>query len=372
MKRYILIVAAVALAAVSCSKTYDVNPASPREIGFRNWTENLTKARTAGTGVFAAGDSIAVYGYKDSLDNSAPHTVFDDVVLRTTDGSEWTYDTPRFWDINYQKYVFYAVSPAVVGTEGTVDAQTGAITSDTISFPGDDYDVLVADSTTVLRGDTPATYFNTFGKVALVFNHVTSMVDFKVKKSSSLADATVTVSAFELSQIDTAGVLTVNAIYTDGHPVASWAPAASAKNTYGPADGVVPVDISSPIEIAEDDTFDPANSTAGTDPAASTFLIDSLIVMPQTFGARNEASSQQLSITYTIEVAGGGSNTYTSTLYLADFDFIDNGEQATEYVAGWEPGKHYTFFITIDAHKIDFSATITDWVAVKGYHYLTN
>ena len=383
MKRYILIVAAVAIAAVSCSKTYDVKHVKASEIGFGVWAENLTRAaRDAGSSTFTADgkqdNDFAVYGYKAMNDKSDSSTVFNDVEVTTTNGTSWTYTTPRFWDSNFDRYIFFAISPASVGTEadGTnsstdVNPLTGAFVTRSITFEGDnlDSDVLVADKKQVNKGSSP--YFGNFATVPLVFNHVAALVDFNVKKASSLHDATVTVSDFELSQIYTTGALTVTAAYTGTHPVASWSD--GSKGTYGPADGVIPVDISSPIEISEDTGFSASNTTPGTTPADSTYLIRSLVVKPQTFGATGVATSQQLSITYSIAVAGGGSNEYTNTLYLADFDLIDNDAQAATFVGGWQPGKHYSFHITIDAHKIDFSASITDWAAVqRGYHYLVN
>lgn len=365
-KLLILAVAAIALAA--CSKTYDRTPVAQSQIGFNTWTETLTKARTQGSNTFTSGDDFAVYGYKDMSDDSDPNTVFDDVVVSTTDGSTWTYTTPRFWDANFDKYIFYAVSPAAIGTGGTVDPQTGEITSAAITFAGNDNDILVADKKQVDKGSAP--YFSNYATVPLVFNHVASLVDFKVKKATGLHDATVTVSAFALGNIQSAGVLTVSDAYTSTHPVVSWSSTATA--SYVPADGVNAVDISSPIEIAEDTAFNPASPAT---PAASTFLINNLVVKPQTFDSTADpAVSQKITLTYKIAVTGTADVEYADcVIYLNQFDVEDDDfNSTTTNFAGWEPGKHYTFFITLDAHKIDFSATITDWTAVSGYNYLCN
>ena len=375
MKRYIFLVAAVALATVSCSKTYDTNPSQPREISFRNWTENLTRARTQGTGTFTSGDDFAVYGYKDMSDNSDPQTVFDDVVVSTSNGSTWTYTTPRFWDANYEKYIFYAISPATIGTEADgsndsadVNPQTGAFTTRDITFLGNDNDILVADKKTVERGSTPATYFNTFGTVPILFNHVASLVDFKVKKSTSLHDATVTVSAFTLSDIDNVGQLSVSNAYTDTHPVVSWT--GTARTTYNPGSGVTPVNIASPITISEDTAFNPGTPAT---PAAATNLITSLVVLPQTFRASNGSNPQKLTLSYKIAVTGSADTEFENkVLYLCDFDNVDDADQSDTKIASWEPGKHYIFYITLDAHKINFSAEVTDWTSVNGYYYLLN
>ena len=155
MKRYIFLVAAVALATVSCSKTYDTTTAPGRAIGFGTWTENLTRAitdpRTAGTNAFGVGDSFAVFGYKSAFDDSGKSTVFDSgtktvEVEMTTAGTPgtWTYSPLRYWDVNYDKYTFFAVSPSSVGKAATVDPQTGEITSASIVFAGNNNDILVA------------------------------------------------------------------------------------------------------------------------------------------------------------------------------------------------------------------------------------
>ena len=369
MKKYLILALTAAIAAVGCSKTFEVvpSPTDTNPIGFGTWVEHLTKGRTQGSNTFASGDNFAVYGYKAMSDNSDPHTVFDDVTVSTTNGTTWTYTGTRFWDANYDKYIFYAVSPASVGTGGTVDPQTGAITSASITFAGNDNDILVADKKTVNKTDGSGN-FNSWATVPLVFNHVASLVDFKVKKAPGLANATVTVSAFTLSEIDNAGVLTVSSAYTDTHPVVSWS--TDTRASYGPGSGVTPVNIESPIPIEQDTAFDPANPTT---PAGSTFLINNLIVKPQTFRASNGSNPQKVTMTYKIAVTGSADVEFADqVLYLADFDNVDDDAQDDSMIASWEPGKHYTFFITIDAHAISFSATITNWTAVNGYHYLVN
>ena len=372
----ILMFAAVLAVGVSCAKISQVAPVSNEggQIGFGTWSAALSRARTQGTSTFASGDDLAVYGYKDKS-TPAPATVFDDVVV-SYDGSDWTYSTPRFWDSNYDKYVFYAISPAVIGTQADgsnsstdVDPQDGTFVTRAITFAGNDNDILVADEKTVNKTDGGGS-FNGYATVPLVFNHVAAKVDFKVKKAPSLHDATVTVSAFELSDIDNVGQLTV-ASYSSTHPVPSWS--GTARTTYGPGSGVTPVSIASPITIAEDTGFSSSNTTANTDPAGSTTLINNLIVLPQTFRASGGSNPQKITLTYKIAVDGSADTEFEDcVLYLYDFDNTDNAVQTDTKVASWEPGKYYTFYITIDANKIDFSASITDWTAVSGYHYLAN
>lgn len=355
----VVILAAAALTLAACAKTYELQETAQPKIGFDTWANGLTKARTAGSSQFDNGDDFAVYGFKSkSSGENNTVTVFDDVVV-TKNSTSWTYSPLRYWDANYEQYTFFAVSPASVGTSGTVDPQTGEITSSTITFAGDDNDILVADKKVVEKGNGPM-FFNSFETVPLQFNHVASLVDIKVKKAPAFHGANISVTAFELTNIENKGTLSVSDAYTGTHPVATWSN--ESTGAYGPADGVTPVTIGSGIDILEDTTFDPENPTT---PAASTFLINNLVVMPQTFKTTG-TDRQKISITYKIETE----DAVTKELYLSDFDTINDADQSDEKVQKWEPGKHYTFYITIGANAISFSATITDWTAVNGYNYL--
>ena len=376
MKKIILI-AAVAIAAAACSKTFDTNPAaSEQAIGFGTWAEGLTKAvptptnpRIQGSSAFREGDSFSVYGYKSAADETGKVSVFENVTVvataETTSGtpavtsaSAWDYDIHRFWDKNFAKYTFFAVSPA---DAATVNYQTGAITNVSKTFSGKDNDILVASKKVVNKGDAEP-YFQNYGKVELLFNHAATLVDVKMKKSPSLANNTVQITAFSLNAIEDEGALSV-ASYEDGTglPVISWT--GTGTTNYGPADGVTEVTL--PIAIEKDDTFTTGNDNASYVPSNSTFIVNNLVVKPQAINAQN------ISLTYKIE---GDEAEHTATLNFADFDKVDNNNQNQAKVGDWLFGKHYTFYITIDAKAIEFSASISDWetVNVNGYHYILN
>jgi len=342
MKNF-MILAVVALATIACSRTYDINPASEQEIGFSTWTETMTKARTQGTSTFASGDDFAVYGYK--VNTSGNDVVFDDVTVSTTDGSTWTYSPKRFWDQSATSYTFYAVSPAATGTAATVNAETGVISSASITFAGNDNDILVADKKEVANAD-----FN--NTVALVFNHIASLVDFKVKKHSNLGDAVLAITSFSISDIDATGTFAISDAYTSTHPVVTWTESAYA--SYDNTKGVTSV------------TLPTAVTTTGND------LIDDLVVMPQAFrsAANSDSNVQTVNIAYTITDEDSNVNTFSTSFELKLFDDVDDEDNADTIIESWEAGKHYTFYITINANVIEFSASITDWTAVSGYNYL--
>lgn len=382
----LLIIAAAALLAAACAKTYEVKETTPPAIGFGSWSDQLTKAREQGSSEFVATDDFAVYGTKDRASGAPTQvTVFDATVV-TASGTgtlTWDYDPHRYWDSSYDSYTFYAVSPAGCAT---VTATTGAVSASGLNFAGDDNDILVADKTVVEKGTgVSSTWFNSYGSVNLVFNHAAALVDVKVKKASTLTDA-VGISSISLDNIKKTGSLS---IATDQYNkaissrttvpnivLASWT--SSNPGTYNPTDGVSPVygaNGTSAIAadnqkvVPADSGFAPDNTTGNTTPAGSEFVFNHLVVVPQAFETSGDSGSQKITISYTL---GSDPTTYTRTLYLADFDNIDDSAQDDTKIASWEPGKHYIFYITIDAHAISFSAEIDDWTSVNGYHYLIN
>ena len=345
MKKYLILALTAAIAAVGCSKTFEVEPTPANAIGFGTWANVLTKARTAGSSTFANGDNFNVYGFKTI--SAANTTVFDGDVV-AYDGTDWAYTTGlRFWDTNASSYTFYAVSPA--GNVDSADAETGEFTSNSITFTGKNNDILVADKTTVSKGSSP--YFNNYGKVNLSFNHIASLVDFKVKKHSEIAAATVAITSFQISNIDKTGTFSVASTYaTSNHPDVTWTP--TARDTYDNESGVTSVET--------------LPSNIGTD--GSDFLINHLVAMPQTF--RTTENIQTVSITYTI-TSGGDTITNSATFNLKTFDNVDDKDNEDTIIGGWEGGKHYTFYITINANAIEFTASIVDWLTPNnGYHYL--
>ncbi len=351
------------MAAGACSRTYDVNPAADKAIDFGTWAENLTKGRTPGTSHFVSSDDFAVYGYK--LKGSDTTVIFKNEtedgkenynVVSTTDGSNWTYTPKRFWDQKADSYTFYAVSPAAIGNDSTatVNAETGAITSAAITFSGENNDILVAKETTFAKaayaGATP------LSAVAMNFNHIASLVDFKVKKHDDLDSATVSITGFSLSNIKNKGTFRV-ASYDSNLPVTKWTT----------ADDVASFTYENDTDTLTTSKY-PTNIKATK--AAASKLISGLVAMPQTFDT-TAVSCQKATISYTIKYDASTTNTYSDvTVPLHLFDTVEDKENKADYVAKWEPGKHYTFYITINDRAIEFTADITDWTEDAGYYYL--
>lgn len=376
----LMIFAVAAIALVACSKEFDTNKSASNgtAIGFNTWGEKLTK-RTQGSGTFVTGDDFAVYGYKLNT-SSAKTTVFDGDAVELKSSGDWEYSHLRFWDTHddITSYTFFALSPASLNDAlAGHDSKTGEFTTtETITFAGNDNDVLAAEKKTVSRTGT-----HTYGAsadyetVALVFHHGASLFDLKVKKHANLANATVEVTEIALENINKTGKFAISDAYdyayksTSNVPVFTWTEkSGAARATYTNTSGVTSVNLpksgNTPEEV----------STAGV------YLIQNLIVMPQTFRTEETTNTtdQVVKISYKItntDVTPNEEIVYEDVYFdLKEFDTTENDDENTPgtYIAGWEQGKHYVYTITIDANVITFSGSIEDWADATGYHYLLN
>ena len=78
MKKF-LIIAAAALLAAACAKTYEVKQTTPPAIGFGTWSDVMTKAPKTD---FVANDEFDVFGFKWKTGPTDQTTVFDGVDVR--------------------------------------------------------------------------------------------------------------------------------------------------------------------------------------------------------------------------------------------------------------------------------------------------
>ena len=355
----ILILAAIAAAAVSCAKTYELTPTQESSIGFNTWSETLTKATVGGT--FDKDDTFKVWGYKTV--SGTDHNVFEGVTVtkKTDDDNSWAYDNLKYWDLSATSYTFFAVSPAAA-TGYTLNTANGAITaSPSIAFSGKNSDILVADKTVVAKGDDH--YFNDFGRVNLSFNHVAALLDVNVKASAGLVaeSAVVKVKSIQIQNIDSEGTFTVAGGYTTD-PVnnVDWTSAEEPAGTYTVS------------------TFDQTKGTGNsyaldTDlgNTAQTF-INKLVVMPQVFRTSGN-QKQEVLITYSIQYENGAATDFAPAAFsLALFDIVDDQDNEDTHVSEWAPGTHYIYTITIDANAINFTASIENWKTAENnaYYYL--
>lgn len=372
----IMILAVAAIALVACSRTFETHQVEPTQIGFNTWAEHMTKARTITGTAFSEDDNFNVFGSK----NGSAVVFNGDVVTYGT--PVWTYTNPRYWDINATSYTFFAISPAGLLPDSMTDAQKttaatdGAFSTKELSFDGTvANDVLIAKKTVVPQatytGNTPNYVVN------LDFNHVASLLDVKVKKSFALKDATVKVTAISLENIVYKGTFSVSEYVTTAGAdlnkpvvaIANWAPAASesTKTFTGTVD-----DGGTTLN-----QYGYASVTGETLTGSDQYFWQNFVVMPQTL------STQQIKISYKIISAIGEENVYENkTVAFTTFDLVDNKNNNTAapdagdgaVASGWNPNIHYIYTLTLDANKIDFTASITPWAAtsVNGFYNLVN
>lgn len=369
MKRYIFLVVAVALATVSCSKTYDTNRNANEGAAIKigSWASGLTRARGAGGSSFANGDKFFVYAYTPTT-----ATQFDGTVVSTEDGTTWTYSPVRYWNRDNAYYDFYAISPSEDVAANAIVAShtlaTGVFGSQSLTLAGNDNDILIADKKHVPLAN--------YGQdVQLNFRHINALFDLKVRKGSGIGNnGTLAITAVSLENIDKTGTFAVSG-YSEAPAdpvdtaIVTWTP--TATGSYSNTSGAVSV-ATLPTNVTTD--------------ASSQYLINSLVVMPQAFRNTGE-TKQQLKISYTITTGEDPNqevNTFTNKTYdLILFDKTDyptddnNGEAGNQYndgenVSGWAAGVHYIYTITIDAEAINFTASVEPWGTENGYYYILN
>ena len=344
--------AAIAAIAVSCAKTSEVSPESGKAIGFDTWTSNLTKSTHT---PFVSGATFNVYGYKHMGDESSHTDVFTGDVV-TYNGTAWNYSNIRFWDRTTNWYTFFAIAPS--GLVPAEPATPGCFVTNDITFTGKNGDVLIARKKDVAKSN--------YGlAVDLVFIPQAALFDLKVKKAKNLEEAELKINSVSIQNIQTKGHLSVSSYDGTGKPTATWDLASSpVPATFNNTHGITSVDLPT-IEAG-----------VGFGPANSEFLINDLIVMPQTL----INGGQQLVINYTITF-GSETITHSRTIDLNKFDQTDmeqdagreeNDQNKGPFITTWDPGKHYTYYLTINADLIVFTASISDWTDVNAFHYIIN
>ncbi len=380
MKRYIFFIAAALLAAVSCSKIYDATPVTQEQtpIGFGSWTENLTKARATGSDntAFANGEAFDVYGFK-TLSSSNSVVFNGDDVTATVSGSTvtWDYAPHRFWDPAASSYTFFAALPAgQLAAEASTNlyATTGQFTSNDITF--DDptafsNDILVGKQ--VVTGTGTGVPYSYTGPVNIQFHHIASCVDLKVKQDNTLGDAVVKITALSLLNISNKGHYAVSAYAaTPFSPTVAWTPAGSPTTlgTLGEYTILSSSTDSDDITVAGKTTYDSHSASSTADTPANLFT--GYVFMPQDL----VAATQKVKLSYTVQVGTEAPNVYENIeIDLRNFKLTDTDNNSGTAITTWDPKTPYTYFITIGANVISFTATVNDCAtSVNGYTHLAN
>ncbi len=377
MKKYLILALTAAIAAVSCSKTFEVVPTSTdyAPIGFGTWANTLTKARATGAGVtaFKNGDAFDVFGFKTVSSGNSVVFNGDDVTATVSNSTvSWDYADHRFWDPAASSYTFFAALPAnqlAAEASENLYATTGHFTSNDITFddPTDfSNDILVGKQ--VVAGSGSSVPYSYTGPVDIQFNHIASCVDLKVKQDIALGNAVVKVTALSLVNISNSGKYTVSdyAAASPYTPTVAWTEATTPTTlgTNGVYDILASGDSNDDVTVAGKSTYD-SHAVSNTDGTPAT-LFAGYVFMPQAL------SAQKVKLSYTIQVGNEEPNVYTDILVdLSSFQQTDTDNNSGTAITAWAPKTHYTYFITIGANVITFTATVNEWaVSTNGYHHL--
>lgn len=367
----LVVLAAAAIAAVACTRTFDMAPVNQQAIGFSTWADVMTKARANSNDntAFQSGDVFDIYGFKTV--GGTNHVVFDgDDVIATVSGSTvtWDYAPHRFWDPAASSYTFFAVLPA--GNLATAPAETGLFVSNDIPFNDPtnfSNDILVADKKVVTGTGTIAPYSYS-NPVEMQFNHVASSVDLLVKQDNTLGDAVVKVTALSLLNIHNSGHFTVSE-YATNVPTVTWTEASPASKLNSGEYVVLNASSDTDDVTATGKTTYDSHSASNTVTAAPIF--QGYVFMPQDI----TATEQQIKLSYTIQVGTEAPNVYTDIVFdIRDFMTTDTDNNSGTRITTWAPKTRYIYTMTIGANAIQFTASVKNWEAtdVNGYHYLVN
>lgn len=197
MKKVLFTLAAV-LTLASCAKEDVVREyqAMPEAIAFDNaFIDNATRARVDNTLTNSNLTNFRVFGYVTG-DNSACAPIFDDLKVTgsgTGQGANWTYDAAytQYW-INGATYDFAAIAPFENGNYDAADVKFEK------NVDGDFVTTLDYENNTGLvdllyAQNDPYTAGTSNLKVAFIFKHILSKVNFTFKNMYNAANTTIAV-----------------------------------------------------------------------------------------------------------------------------------------------------------------------------------
>lgn len=296
--------AAAALAGCSKDETIEVSSASQRgAIAFDSFV-NLSTKGEADDLTSETFRSFQVWGLMS--DGEQTGTLFVGTEVTSTDGKEWSYGTPVYWENGY-KYSFVAIAPSkssawvfdapsAVGEWGSITFTNGEGTTDLI------YDI---DDTYV---ETPVSTEDVCPMpISLTFNHLLSRVKFAFTN--------------EMADNSTLEVVDVKILDANNKAVATLG--ASATWTLAEDNATVGLDFGDAV-LEESSSFE-NGETASTD---HKYMIP----------ARSEDQKYTLQFTINRTTQAGTEHQYNHEVELPDVQ--------------WAAGNSYRFTASIDATNI--------------------
>lgn len=340
MKKLFVTFLAVA-SVIACTKS-NVEFEETTEIGLKPVAHNVTKSMMTGT-EFQTSESFNVWAFYKQLPAGTTiekwqaatdvkqTTYIDEKTFENVkDTKTWhgvtSYYWPKVGSLLFTAYyptsaegkVSYEFSDEVAVENGeNIPAKNQMVITDypqsRVASTGYSEDLMYANM-------TPSSY--SANNVALKFKHALSWISVVLVKSSATpADATITVSSVKFTNVLPQG----DAVVAGASEIV-WTPEGTAKN----------------VEVVE--TTQTLSST-NTAPLAHEPLF-----IPQ--------AMHDMVVTYNIASGDGSNFTEVKTITL---NTLKSGEKT---YTNWEPGKHYTYTITIGTTEILIAPEVTDWAQV--------
>lgn len=341
MKKVFVTFLAVA-SVIACTKS-NVEFEETTEIGLKPVAHNVTKSMMTGTEEFQTSESFNVWAFYKQLPagttienwqaatNVEQTTYIDEKTFANVQGTTtWhgvtSYYWPKVGSLLFTAYyptsaegkVSYEFSDEVAVENGeNIPAKNQMVITDyeqsRVAKTGYSEDLMYANM-------TASSY--SANKVALTFKHALSWISVVLVKSSATpADATITVSSVKFTNVLPQG----DAVVAGASEIV-WTPEGTAKN----------------VEVVESTQTLSSTNTAP--------LAHEPLFIPQ--------AMHDMVVTYNIASGDGSNFTEVKTITL---NTLKSGEST---YTNWEPGKHYTYTITIGTTEILIEPSVTDWAKV--------
>lgn len=347
MKKSILLLATAALFAACASDSVRENIAEDQvEIGFSTYIQKPVASKADNSTANKLNDleayhkNFVVNGFKTVATTETQ--VFANQSVTYAD-SKWGYSPVSYWDKSASKYSFYAAAPQtadwnfVSGKYYTISDFTVSGTSLALATSADAAAVF-GDEDLMIATDIPE--YNTFtgDAVNFTFNHILSR--FNIAISTSIKDATVTLTSLTVNGIANTGSFDGSKAATQAGSTARWTASGSATL----------------VAVKNEDDEDVVVNKD------KQFVYQGLVI-PQTaayesinLDGTSEETAPYLNIQYTITTGGSNTQSYSYFYNLAD---LFNGESSSNlaFNEGWQNN----LYITIGAAAINFDAQVYEW-----------
>lgn len=328
MKKVLFIALAVA-ALAACSKT-EANYTASEQISFMPVSKFDTKAAVEGD-KFTADQNFYVFANTTNEALYFTKVLFEPTSSTTTEGlTIYSGNPPQYWpNVTPLKFAGYTASGNTETAEHQLDKSFGNLKVIGYTQP----QPTVADAKNDLMwffecGNNAEGYLKTTAPVTPVMKHACSWITINVMADDELVDywEDLKVTNIHFVNLHEKGTVTFP---NEATGIASW-------------------DFTDMIVTPYVNVLTDPKSIAAT-PVEFADVLKNTIVLPQT--------PTNLSVTYSYTTPAGIKNFTETKILSLDYDPSDRINKA------WQPGKHYTYNLTLTAEEIKIAPSSTDWTA---------